>query len=68
MCRMILKKRSQAFLETRIKFVLVKDHERKHILNYDFTCCDMASTQAKPYGLSIESDNGKKLVFAEMSR
>ena len=27
-CRMILKKRSQAFLETRIKFVLVKDHER----------------------------------------
>ena len=36
-CRMILKKRSQAFLETRIKFVLVKDHERKHILNYDFT-------------------------------
>lgn len=36
-CRMILKKRSQVFLETRIKFVVVKDHEKRHILNYDFT-------------------------------
>ena len=33
---MILKKRSQAFLETRIKFVVVKDHEKRHILNNDF--------------------------------
>ena len=63
-CRMILKKRSQAFLETRIKFVLVKDHERKHILNYDFTFFDIGSTKAKQYGFLLEYDNGKKLVFA----
>ena len=61
---MILKKRSQAFLETRIKFVLVKDHERKHILNYDFTFFDIGSTKAKQYGFLMEYDNGKKLVFA----
>ena len=63
-CRMILKKRSQDFLETRIKFVLVKDHERKHILNYDFTFFDIGSTKAKQYGFLMEYDNGKKLVFA----
>lgn len=63
-CRMILKKRSQAFLETRIKFVLVKDHERKHILNYDFTFFDIGSTKAKQYGFLMEYDNGKKLVFS----
>ena len=63
-CRMILKKRSQAFLETRIKFVLVKDHEMKHILNYDFTFFDIGSTKAKQYGFLMEYDNGKKLVFA----
>ena len=44
--------------------VLVKDHERKHILNYDFTFFDIGSTKAKQYGFLMEYDNGKKLVFA----
>ena len=63
-CRMILKKRSQVFLETRIKFVVVKDHEKRHILNYDFTFFNIGSTKAKQYGFLMEYDNGKKLVFA----
>lgn len=63
-CRMILKKRSQAFLETRIHFVPVEDHEKKHILNYDFTFFDIGSTKAKQFGFLMEYDDGKKLVFA----
>ena len=63
-CRMILKKRSQAFLETRIKFVVVKDHEKRHILNNDFTFFNIGSTNAKQYGFLMDYDNGKKLVFA----
>lgn len=63
-CRMILKKRSQAFLETRIHFVPVENHEKKHLLNYDFTFFDIGSTKAKQFGFLMEYDDGKKLVFA----
>ena len=63
-CCMILKKRSQAFLKKRIKFIVVKNHEKKHILSCDFTFFDIGSTKAKQYGFLMEYDNGKKLVFA----
>lgn len=63
-CRMLFKGRSQPYLETRIKFIPVKDHEKKHILNYDFTFFDIGSTKAKQYGFLMEYDDGKKLVFA----
>lgn len=63
-CRMILKKRSQPFLETRIHFVPVENHEKKHILNYEFTFFDIGSTKAKQYGFLMRYDDGKKLVFA----
>lgn len=63
-CHMILKQRSQAFLETRIHFVPVEDHEKRRILDYDFTFFDIGSTKAKQYGFLMEYDNGNKLVFA----
>lgn len=49
-CRMILKKRSQEYLDRRIFFVPVFDHEEKKILDYTFTFFDIESTKARQIG------------------
>ncbi len=63
-CRMILKKRSQDFLDRRIFFVPVFDHEEKKILDYTFTFFDIESRKARQYGYHLEWADGTRLVFA----
>ena len=63
-CRMILKKRSQVFLETRIKFVVVKDHEKRHILNSDFAMEDFQEFDMDAYDAVCELINCTNGAFA----
>ena len=63
-CRMLLKPKSCSYLETRIHFIPVFDHEERKILNYKVTFFDIESKKAKQFGYHLEWPDGMRLVFA----
>lgn len=63
-CSMVFKAKSLQFIDQRIFFVPVEDHETKIIWNHTFTFFDIGSKKAKQYGFLMEYDQGKRLVFA----
>lgn len=63
-CRMLLKKRSLGYLDSRIHFVPVFDHDQKSILDYKVTFFDIESKKARQFGYHLEWPDGMRLVFA----
>lgn len=61
--RTLLRKSQQQFLDKRIWIHIVKDHEKRKVLNYELEFLDIISKSDKQYGFKTTLNNGKTLAF-----
>lgn len=62
-CELTLSSKVTKLFDDRIKFIEVKNDEKKPIMNMDFTFFDIYSKKEKQFGFVINTD-GQKIVFS----